>query len=310
MAVGPVGLIMTSVDAGETWRQAQVPVQSDLVAVDLISASKGWVVGHDGVILVTDDGGMTWTKQLDGRMAAEQFMNYYRELAENGDALAQTALELTELNYRDGPGLPYLDVWFKDESIGFVVGAFGNIARTNDGGATWTPWTHRIDNEAGLHLNSVMGFGENVYIGSERGTLFKLNAERDAFELIDTGYPGSFTGLIGDESQVVAYGLQGTAYRSTDEGESWEVVNGLPRSTINNALLRDKGRGFVFSNQAGELVFTDQDLRSYDVLDAENEVGLTSVFEVKNNEFMVTTLQGIKRMTLSDRKTIKPKVQE
>lgn len=310
VVVGPVGLIVTSADAGESWRQAQVPVQSDLVAVDLVSESKGWAVGHDGVILATGDGGMTWTKQLDGVMAGELFASYYEKLIQQGDVQAVAALETTELNYRDGPALPYLDVWFRDESIGFVVGAFGNIARTDDGGETWVPWTHRIDNEDGLHLNSVAGVGDNVFIGSERGTLFKLNDEGSTFEIIETGYAGSFTGITGDEGQVVAYGLQGASYRSTDEGENWQVVTELPRSTINNAFRLDNDRGFVFANQSGGLVFTDRDFSSFDVFDSEESVGYTSVVELADQEFMVTTLQGIKMVSLSDHKTVKPKAQE
>lgn len=307
--VGSAGLILASVDAGSTWKQAQVPVQSDLVAVDMVSASKGWAVGHDGVILATLDGGAAWNKQLDGLMAAEQFKKYYEDLVEKDDNQAAAALELTELNYRDGPGLPYLDVWFRDESVGFVVGAFGNIARTDDGGATWIPWTHRIDNEAGLHLNSVAGVGNNVFIGSERGTIFKLNDEKGAFEIIETGYSGSFTGITGDENQVIAYGLRGTAYRSIDDGINWEVITEFPRSTINDAVRR-ADRGFVFSNQAGELIFADRQFNSFDVAGPGEAVGYTSIVEIDDHEFLATTLEGVKWVSLSDQKTTKLKVQE
>ncbi|WP_185267518.1 WD40/YVTN/BNR-like repeat-containing protein [Halopseudomonas xiamenensis] len=308
--VGPAGLILASSDAGQSWKQAQVPVQSDLVAVTLVSESKGWAVGHDGVILVTADGGASWQKQLDGVMAAEQFKKYYENMLKKGEPEAELALEATELNYRDGPALPYLDVWFKNESVGFAVGAFGNIARTDDGGDTWAPWTHRIDNESGLHLNSVTAVGGGIFIGSERGTIFRLNEETNIFEIIDTGYSGSFTGITGDDSQVIAYGLQGTAYRSTDSGANWQVVAGLPRSTINNAFLRAEGKGFVLVSQAGELVLTDHYFSSFDVLNSEKTTIYTSVVEAADNEFLVTTLEGVERISLSERKTEKPRTQE
>lgn len=307
--VGPTGLILASADAGATWKQADVPVQSDLVAVDMVSVTKGWAVGHDSVILVTIDGGMTWTKQFDGLLAAEQFKNYYENLIDNGDVQAVSALELIELNYRDGPGLPYLDVWFENEAVGVVVGAFGNIAHTDDGGSTWLPLTHRIDNEAGLHLNSVAGVGDNVFIASERGTVFKLDRETDTFDIIETGYPGSFTGITGDENQIIAYGLRGTAYRSTDDGTSWQELTGFPHSTINDAVRR-LNRGFVFSNQAGDLVFTDRDIKKFEVVGPEEATGLTSVVEIDNNDFLVTTLDGVRRVSAPDKKIIQPKVQE
>ena len=43
-----------------------MPVSSDLFAVHFANASKGWAVGHDGVVLASSDGGQSWTKQLDG----------------------------------------------------------------------------------------------------------------------------------------------------------------------------------------------------------------------------------------------------
>ncbi|EZQ18709.1 glycosyl hydrolase [Halopseudomonas bauzanensis] len=310
IVVGPTGLIMASRDLGHTWTQSVVPVQSDLVAVDMVSEDKGWAVGHDGVILFTKDGGINWSKQLDGRMAAEQFTHYYRELAGNGDVEAGTALELTELNYRDGPGLPYLDVWFRDESEGFVVGAFGNIAYTNDSGATWTPLTHRIDNDAGLHLNSITGVNGDVYIGSERGTLFKLNKENDRFEIIETGYSGSFSGVVGDEHQVIAYGLLGTIYRSFDSGGSWERIASITQSTINDAVALSDGSGFAFANQAGELILTDFELRKLKLYESEVSDGYTSVVDSNGEEFIVTTLNGVKIVSISDRTAITTRLQE
>src|SRR5512144_624546 len=65
VAVGQRGHVLYSDDAGKTWKQATVPVSSDLVAVSFPDATHGWAVGHDGVILHTDDAGVTWTRQLD-----------------------------------------------------------------------------------------------------------------------------------------------------------------------------------------------------------------------------------------------------
>ena len=69
VAVGQRGHVVVSSDGGATWKQAQVPVSSDLVAVYFVDAKQGWAVGHDGVILHTADGGEYWELQLDGRKA-------------------------------------------------------------------------------------------------------------------------------------------------------------------------------------------------------------------------------------------------
>ena len=60
IAVGSRGHIAVSEDGGNTWRQAAVPVSSDLVAVSFPSEQHGWAVGHGGVVLHSHDGGETW----------------------------------------------------------------------------------------------------------------------------------------------------------------------------------------------------------------------------------------------------------
>jgi photosystem II stability/assembly factor-like uncharacterized protein len=61
--------IVVSADDGKTWTQSPVPVSSDLTAVYFVNERKGWVVGHDGVVLASSDGGATWALQLDGPRA-------------------------------------------------------------------------------------------------------------------------------------------------------------------------------------------------------------------------------------------------
>ena len=57
VAVGQRGHIVVSTDGGANWKQSAVPVSSDLTAVYFVDEKRGWAVGHDGVVLHTDDGG-------------------------------------------------------------------------------------------------------------------------------------------------------------------------------------------------------------------------------------------------------------
>src|SRR5688500_2508256 len=51
VAVGERGIVLVSGDAGTTWQQAQVPLSVSLTSVFLNSPERGWVAGHDGVLL-------------------------------------------------------------------------------------------------------------------------------------------------------------------------------------------------------------------------------------------------------------------
>src|SRR4051794_14248579 len=53
VAVGLRGTVLLSDDQGRHWRQARVPVSSDLVAVQFATEQEGWASGHDGVVLHT-----------------------------------------------------------------------------------------------------------------------------------------------------------------------------------------------------------------------------------------------------------------
>lgn len=142
IVVGQRGHILYSDDSGKDWQQAAVPVSADLNAVNFPSATQGWAVGNDGVVLHTSDAGVTWNKQLDGRQIGALLVKHYRALAtrepanEHWAKLAADGERLVE----EGADKPLLDVWFANEKVGFVVGVFNLILRTEDGGEHWVPF--------------------------------------------------------------------------------------------------------------------------------------------------------------------------
>jgi photosystem II stability/assembly factor-like uncharacterized protein len=76
IATGIRGHILYSDDFGHSWTQADsVPVRSALLDAHFPTPEKGWVVGHEGVILHSTDGGRNWVRQLDGRQLATSDSN-------------------------------------------------------------------------------------------------------------------------------------------------------------------------------------------------------------------------------------------
>jgi photosystem II stability/assembly factor-like uncharacterized protein len=61
---GEFGTLMRSIDAGETW-ETLAPIRENFYPQDMHfdDPLNGWVVGLEGMILNTKDGGQTWTKQ-------------------------------------------------------------------------------------------------------------------------------------------------------------------------------------------------------------------------------------------------------
>lgn len=292
IAVGSRGMIVGSDDGGKTWLQSQVPVQSDLLAVHFPTALEGWAVGHEGVVLHSTDGGRTWTKQLDGRMAAAAFNAYYQNGA--GGTGGANAIKLLELNYKAGPALPFLDVWFEDAHTGFAVGSFGMLIGTTDGGKTWEPWLHRIDNSDALNLNAIHRIGPDIYIAGERGRIYRLDRTRGHFARIDTGYIGSFFGIVGSGDTLIAYGLGGVAYRSGNRGAEWHALAMPSEQTITAGLTLGDGAGYVLANAAGQFLFSEASGKTFRIAPAQMAMRVTGITTSGADTFAITGLDGVR----------------
>ncbi len=266
IGVGLRGLIMLSDNGGATWRQAQVPVQSDLTSLSFPTQTHGWVVGHDGVILTTSDMGETWTKQYDGKIAATALPEYYQKRIDAGDASMQRYLDQTRLNAKVPASLPYLGVHFKNEQVGYVVGSFGSILMTQDGGKTWEPLLHQIDNEQFFNLNDIQPIGSTLYIVGERGIIWKLDPIKQRFVSLPTGYRGSFFSIAGHGDMLLAVGLGGTAFRSVDAGATWHQMKiGTSMNLTSISTTADHQRPLIVS-QDGEVFIGDADWKTFQPL--------------------------------------------
>ncbi|WP_325435400.1 WD40/YVTN/BNR-like repeat-containing protein [Pseudomonas nitroreducens] len=257
VSVGQRGHILYSDDGGTHWRQAEVPVSSDLTAVYFPTPNEGWAVGHDGVVLHSADGGIHWERQLDGRQIGQLMLDYYAAHPQPDNA---TWLEQARRFKEEGADKPFLDLWFRDANEGFVVGAFNLILHTRDGGRTWEPWNHRIDNPQALHLTAIAASGDDLFIVGEQGLLLRLShqqeGQQERFVALPSPYAGSFFGVVARPGLVFAYGLRGHAVRSVDGGESWSAVDtGLPVS-LTAASFNASGRLYLFS-QAGQGLVSD-----------------------------------------------------
>lgn len=257
VSAGQRGHILYSDDGGTSWRQAEVPVSSDLTAVHFPTPKEGWAVGHDGAVLHSADGGVHWERQLDGRQIGQLMLDYYAAHPQPDNA---TWLEQARRFKEEGADKPFLDLWFRDANEGFVIGAFNLILHTGDGGRSWEPWNHRIDNPQALHLTAIAASGDDLFIVGEQGLLLRLShqqeGQQERFVTLPSPYAGSFFGIVARPGLVFAYGLRGHAIRSLDGGASWSAVDtGLPVS-LTAASFDASGRLYLFS-QAGQGLVSD-----------------------------------------------------
>jgi photosystem II stability/assembly factor-like uncharacterized protein len=297
IAVGARGLIIVSDDAGAHWTQAPTPVSSDLLGVHFPTPKQGWAVGHDGVILHSADGGASWAKQFDGVAASKMLTEHFDKLAAAGDESASSFQEGVKLNYQDGPEQALMGVWFSDENNGIVVGTFGTLFATHDGGKTWESWMERADNPDFLHYMAVSGSGEEIYIASERGMVFKLDPQAQRFKRLETGYAGSFFSIKATPATLIAAGLRGTAFKSLDGGASWQPLKTGINVALSDVQSLPDGR-ILLAGVDGKVVISDVAVSSFKPLAVSRPGRFTSLAWFKDGKAVSVGFSGVREVSV------------
>ncbi len=290
VAVGERGTVLLSDDSGKSWQQAQVPVQATLTAVCFADATTGWAAGHLGVVLRSDDAGATWHKQLDGTQAAALVLQAAQA---TGDAKAiANAQRLVE----EGADKPFFDLEFSDAQHGFVVGAYGLMLATADGGKTWTALSPRLPNPKSLHLYGVRASGSTLLVAGEQGLLLRSTDGGASFTALESPYKGSFFGLLRSVGNVwVAYGLRGSAYRSVDAGAHWDKLDtGVPMA-VGAGMALPHG-GFVLMSQAGDALVGRDDGAALRRIAAREPVPVSGVALAEDGSLVLASLRGMRRL--------------
>ncbi|PLX80889.1 MAG: hypothetical protein C0616_06660 [Desulfuromonas sp.] len=205
VAVGERGHVLRSEDDGQNWEQVKVPTRATLTGVFFLDRNRGWIVGHDQVILRTVNGGKSWS------------LIYSAPQQES----------------------PLLDVWFADAEHGFAVGAYGRYLETRDGGVHWRA---RLVSEYDYHFNHILVDRQKLFLVGEAGTILRSSDQGGSWEPITSPYEGSFFGglSLGDDNLLI-YGLRGHLYRSETGGESWQPLDSWTESTLTSGSLLEDG---------------------------------------------------------------------
>ena len=271
VAVGGRGDILVSGD-GATWKQSEVPTRSTLTAVAAVDANV-WAVGHDGVIVHSADGGEHWQMQRkdpwhaptgegesDPRQGAPLLGVLFTD-AKHGFAVGAYSLALRT----DDGGEHWQEITVaprpkNDADAADTGGDAGDNAAADAGQsgdqAGGNKWTFnqsqlKIGQEATPHLNAIARTGSGaLFIVGERGAAFRSRDDGKTWQRLQLPYDGSMFGVIGYEADhVLAFGLRGHVFESTDLGEHWTLVStGTELSLMGGAALPDDGAAIVGVN--------------------------------------------------------------
>ncbi|MEN8194564.1 MAG: YCF48-related protein [Bacteroidota bacterium] len=266
--VGQSGIIMRSTSNGQAWEFESSGFYDNLLGVDFVDENNGWVVGLNGAIYQTVDGGDNWIKHDSIRNWTKQdSLAAYDLLAVDfitpnaGFAVGEVG---TILKYRNSFGL---SIWV-DKSISttsdlravhrrfagraWIAGEFGSIWKTKDYGETW-----QIQHQnSGYHLNAIHFVSKNYgWAAGMSGAVLKTTDGGENWVDIFPDNLSYFNSIyFVDYKHGWVVGVNGIAYRTTDGGSTW-IETSLPIGNAKSVCFVDENRGWIAGSH-GEIIYS------------------------------------------------------
>jgi photosystem II stability/assembly factor-like uncharacterized protein len=310
VAVGAHGNVIRQ-DSDGNWVQADVDSSVLITSVDFANAEKGWATGHHGVILTTEDGGQSWTRQLDGFQLMELEKAFYQkkvsalqaqiEKEEDPEVIGELEWQLEEAQFQisnievaeeEGPSKPFLDILALNEQTAFAIGAYGTFLKTTDGGANWQVISDKLENPGGYHLNAIIARGNDFFIVGEAGLLFSSDDKGENWTRLESPYRGSLFGAhLDNADNLWIYGLRGNAYVSSDKGQSFEQVETGTGVNLSAGVSTESGDQLIVGH-SGTILKVDAELNVEALRHPSGSV-MTDIVVVNDGEWLMTGRSGL-----------------
>lgn len=205
VVTGQYGIALRSKDKGVSWDKLETGVERNLLSVSFANDRLGIAVGDYGTIVRTTDGGTTWTKiPLPTDIPLPEDI---AEIIQPGDVLLY-------------------DIDLVDDEKGWIVGEFGVILMTTDGGQTWAAQPSSV--ETTLFGVSFADTENGWAVGLEQVMLHTTDGGQSWSKLPVPGRQGFVLGIYDvavDGSYGWAIGDSGLLLQSTDAGQTWKRVD-------------------------------------------------------------------------------------
>ncbi len=247
VAVGKMGEILRSEDGGNTWHRVNSRTSDPLLGVGFSDDEHGVVVGANGVYLDTSDGGKIWKRRSIGvrdNLFTVRFLDHNNgfilgafgtllHTEDGGKNWRAVDLNwekfLPDLSEKLGIVQPHLyGISFCDSLHGLIVGEYGLVLGTEDGGKSWRVLAGGGMADRQLFTVATVGGGRVVTAGQGGQILYSKDCGNHwVSSLVPSGLDIYNLVPLDSGSELLALGDLGSAYISMDRGRpgSWHGVN-------------------------------------------------------------------------------------
>lgn len=207
-----------SYDQGLTWDTVHLPTSAGgfYEGGYFVNDSTGFVVGPNGYIVKTVDYGDTWEILSGSADSTDQASHYFTE------------------------------AFFLDNQIGWVS-SFGCLYSTTDGGTTWS---QSCDNY-GSGRKSFIAFSDpNKGIAVSYLDLYITENGSDFNTILPTSPTNHVHSISETLGHLYAGASGGKIFHSSDQGQSWDIMNTPASVTLNDVQFIDENNAWAVGNDS------------------------------------------------------------
>ncbi len=276
----------------QNWNwQNPLPQGVNLFDVCFTNANTGYAVGQDGVILKTNDAGISWAPQNSG--TTNGISSVYFTDADTGYAVGSggSLLKTTDagLNWNLLPGasISLSSVFFTSVNVGYAAGTNGSSATINktiNGGITWTvQLTTPVTNFHAVYFCNdttgyVVGNGGRIFKTTNAGNTWTQQISGVTTSLFSVYFTDENNGYVGDYGRIL---------RTSDGGATWTSLTIFQSYELYGMYFTDSNTGYAVG-RSGKILKTTNAGVSWSFLNSGTNINLRSVyFTDLNNGYAV-----------------------
>lgn len=217
-AAGHSGVILHTVDGGETWalQRSDTSVDQPIFGIAFKDKEHGWAVGLWSLMLKTDNGGKMWQTQKQGNGAS-----------------------------KNKGGINLYSVFFDNKDDVFATGEQGAVLKSADDGKTWTILQTGYNGSLWTGTASPDG---TLYVGGLRGHIFCSGDEGHTWTAVASGGgESSITQLLATHEGIAGVGLDGTVVFKKTGANEFGNVHLAGREALTAIAINAQGQRLLFS---------------------------------------------------------------
>ncbi|QIL79277.1 photosystem II stability/assembly factor-like protein [Diaphorobacter sp. HDW4A] len=203
----------------------------------------------------------------------------------------------------EGADKPFTDIIIRSDGSLLVIGAYGLAFSSTDGGATWQTQMQKLPNPDGLSLYGHAARFDEQWLVGEQGLLLRAVGNNGVFAAAESPSTGSLFGALSlRDGTLLMYGLRGKVFHSAAPGEPWATVHTPVDASLFAGLQLDDGR-VLLAGQAGQLLVSADSGRSFSGVGLKQRYPFSAMAVTPDGAVVLAGARGLMRVERADLQT-------